>query len=779
METYRIDFAEAIAESKLDKLKNITFDTKDQIAWSRTGISIDSNDLPESLPEIIEKISSQQVRFNLVSQTFKVLNYSCAACANSAETVLKYVDGVVSSSANYANHSASVTYLPQLTSPQIFKERLQEIGFDLILEKSFDFEKAQNQKFERQKKELYLSAFFAVPLFALGMFFMDWQYMPLVSLILATPLLFYFGRHFFINAWKKLLVKDTNMDTLVALSTGVAYFFSLYTMIFPHAFGHHGHSQVYFESAGIVVFFVLLGKYLEDFAKNRASDAIKKLMELNSRSVRIIQDGKETIGTVENIVKGQILRVLAGEKIPLDGIVVSGQSHVSESMINGEPIPNLKLTGDKLFAGTLNQEGVLEFKVEKIYSETYLSQIIKKVETALSSKAPVQKKVDQVSRIFVPVVISISILSFLVWYYVFHNFDLALLSFITVLVVACPCAMGLATPTALMVGIGKGAANGILIKNAESLEKAGKISDLVLDKTGTLTKGKPDIVSENWYDPAAIYPKILVNIERNSTHPMAKAIAGHFPDEEEINIEQVENISGKGIKATFEGESYLAGNEQFMLENGVKITVKSNASIIYFAKNNTLLADFEVGDTLKTNVKADITALQRMGIKLHLLSGDKQPVVKDLAESLGIDQAQGEVLPDQKGDYVQKLKGNSDMVAMVGDGINDAVALASADVSVAIGDGSDAAKEVADITVLGTDISTVKKAINLSKFTTSTIYQNLFWAFIYNTLMIPVAAGILYFYNGFLMSPMLASAAMAMSSVSVVSNSLRLKFKKL
>lgn len=779
METYQIDFEEPLADSKLSILKSTQYNTKDQIEWHKAGLTVKSDDLSEILPEIVQNLLAQKVKLNLVSQTFKVLNYSCAACANSAETVLKYVDGVVNSSANYANHSASVTYLPQLTSPQIFKERLQEIGFDLILEKSFDFEKAQNQKFEKQKKELYLSAFFAVPLFALGMFFMDWQYMPLVSLVLATPLVFYFGRHFFINAWKKLLVKDTNMDTLVALSTGVAYLFSVYTMLFPHSFGHHGHSQVYFESAGIVVFFVLLGKYLEDSAKNRASDAIKKLMELNSRSVRIIQDGKESTGNVEDIAKGQILRVLAGEKIPLDGVVISGYSHVSESMINGEPLPNLKQKGDKLFAGTLNQEGVLEFSVEKIFTETYLSQIIKKVEEALSSKAPVQKKVDQVSRVFVPVVISISILSFLVWNFVFHNFDLALLSFITVLVVACPCAMGLATPTALMVGIGKGAANGILIKNAESLEKAGKITDLVLDKTGTLTKGKPDIITEKWYDSADIYRKILVNIERNSTHPMAKAIVGHFPEEKEINIEQIENISGKGIKATFDENSYWAGNEQFMLENGVEITEKSNASIIYFAKNNTLIAEFEVGDTLKTNVKADITALHRMGIKLHLLSGDKHLVVKDLAKTLGIDQAEGEVLPDQKGEYVQKLKENADMVAMVGDGINDAVALAEADVSIAIGEGSDAAKEVADITLLGTDISTIKKAIRLSKFTTSTIYQNLFWAFIYNTLAIPVAAGILYFYNGFLMSPMLASAAMAMSSVSVVSNSLRLKFKKL
>ena len=776
MTKYQIRFSKNIDNQTFEKLKS---EINPAFQISNSGLNIETDELSDFLPDAVTTLKSNQIPVDLSKKTFKVLGYSCAMCANSAETVLKYVDGVVGSSANYANNSVTAEYLPQLTSPQKFKESLAEIGFELLLEDNFEEE--NQKKITNQKRNLIWAGVFAIPLFFIGMFFMDWKYASYVMWVLCTPLVFVFGRHFFVNAWNRILRLETNMDTLVALSTGVAYVFSAVNLLFPHLFHQHHHAQIYFESAGIVIFFVLLGKYLEDSAKNRASDSIKKLMELDEKNVKVLVGDKIIEKLIDEVNQGEIVKVLPGQKIPLDGKVVGGTSSVNESMISGEPLPVTKQIGDTVFAGTLNVEGVLDFEVTKLHSETYLASIINKVEDALSSKAPIQKKVDKISSIFVPIVIGAAALSFVIWYFVFDNQNMALLSFITVLVVACPCAMGLSTPTALMVGIGKGAQNGILIKNAESLEKAGKITDLVLDKTGTITTGKPKVLNAFWKEETK--KAVLAGLEANSKHPMAHAVAEFLSENVPAKIENFENIPGKGVKGVFENELYLAGNKQFIVENGIEIEENhfegSENSLVYFANETELLGILEIGDELKPDIEKHLSAIKNQGIQIHLLSGDNILAVKIMAEKLGISNYKGEVLPENKAKYINGLKAENKVIAMVGDGINDTLAFTQAEVSIAMSDGADVAKEVADITILGHDLSRVKKAITLSKNTTATVNQNLFWAFIYNVLAIPVAAGALYASTGFLMQPMYASAAMAMSSISVVSNSLRLKFKNI
>jgi P-type Cu2+ transporter len=775
MARYEIVFSEKINKRQQEVIHS---ELNFPIELKPEALILDTEDLSDFLPEVVEVLLKNKVEIETKKQTFKVLGYSCASCANSAETVLKYVNGVYFSSANYANHSVTVGYLPQLTNPQEFMHNLKEIGFELILDKNF--EKASQEKTAKQRKELLVSVIFAIPLFVIGMFFMDWPTGQYLMWLLSTPLVFYFGRHFFVNAWNKAKRMESNMDTLVALSTGVAYLFSVFNLLFPHVLHQHQHAQIYFESAGIVVFFVLLGKYLEDSAKDRASDSIKKLMQLDEQEVCLISDSGPTHKAIDEVNVGENVRVLPGQKIPLDGTVINGHSSVNESMISGEPLPKSKKIGDYIFAGTLNLEGVLDFEVIKTHQETYLAGIINKVEEALSSKAPIQKKVDKISSVFVPVVIAIAILSFVVWV-VLGNNNMAFLSFVTVLVVACPCAMGLATPTALMVAIGRGAANGILIKNAESLENAGRITDLILDKTGTVTTGKPTVVGTHWFDNTKA--SVLKSLELNSTHPLAQSIVRNLENHETIQLSEVENFPGKGIRGVSGNVSYFAGSKSFMLDNGIDINKSgsffSQNSIVYFGSEKVLLGIFEIGDQLKPEVEKNLQTFEEIAIEVHLLSGDNHAAVENMALSLKIKNYKGEVLPDQKAEYINSIKDQTRVLAMVGDGVNDTLAFTQADVSIAMSDGADAAKEVADITILGDNLSRVSMAIQLSKNTSKIVNQNLFWAFIYNILAIPVAAGVLMTSIGFMMHPMLASAAMAMSSISVVSNSLRLKIMKL
>ena len=790
MAQYNISFKTAISENKVEHLASKSNFGNCKIKFSKLGFELESSDLSEVLPDIISKLKAEGVEFEIVKSKFKVLNFTCASCANSATTVLKYTDGVLFSDANYATQSAVVEYLPSLTSPKIFKEKLNEIGYDLIIEKSFDFDKKKKEQLKKQKTNLVWAGILAVPLFVLGMFFMNVSYVDYIMWALSTPLLLYFGSQFFVGAWQQLKQKNANMDTLVALSTGFAYIFSIVNILFPHVFHSHGnHSQIYFESAGLVVFFILLGKYFEDSAKYRASDAIKKLMDLTAKSVLVLKDNKEFLTPVENVSVGEIILIKPGEKIPLDGEIIHGSSSVDESFLNGEPLPKNKTLKDSVFAGTVNQDGLLQVKVSKNHDNTFLSSIIKKVEDALSSKAQIQNKVDKISSIFVPIVIGVAVLSFLIWRFAFDNSQMAFLSFITVLVVACPCAMGLATPTALMVGIGKGAQAGILIKNADALERAGELTDLVFDKTGTLTEGKPNVRDVFWTEENEGNKSVLNAIVGGSTHPLSIAISDFLSIENNAQNISIENISGKGLKAVIKNQTFFLGNDSLLLENKIDINSDVNDaynsmlskgySTVFFANDKSILVLFGLGDKLKNNVKAHLDELKDQHLNLHLLSGDNKKAVESLALELGISSYEGAMLPENKATYIEKLKENGAKVGMSGDGINDTLAFTAADVSIAMSEGADVAIELADITILGNDLGRVKRAIALSKATTRTINVNLFWAFIYNVIGIPIAAGLLYKSTGFLMNPMVASAAMAFSSISVVGNSLLLKIKKI
>jgi Cu2+-exporting ATPase len=624
------------------------------------------------------------------------------------------------------------------------------------------------------------------------MFFMNMPYANEIMWVFSTPVILWLGRDFYINAWKQAKHRSANMDTLVVLSTGVAYIFSVFNTLFPHFWHERGlHAHVYFEAAAVIIAFILLGKLLEEKAKGNTSSAIKKLMGLQPKTVTIVHDGEHQMQIpIEQVAIGNTLLVKPGEKIAVDGTVVNGNSYVDESMLSSEPVPVLKNENDKVFAGTINQKGSFQFRADKVGSETMLAQIIKMVQDAQGSKAPVQKLVDKIAGIFVPIVILIAIAAFIVWN-VFggdNAFTQGLLALITVLVIACPCALGLATPTAIMVGVGKGAEKGILIKDAESLELAKKVNAVILDKTGTITEGRPVVTNDFWADENAELKQILYSIEKHSEHPLAEAVVTHLKQQQLFKISSFESITGKGAKAQANGESYFIGNKRLIEENKIaiekSISEKANQwgneakTVIWFANSQKVVAVLAIADQVKSTSQKAIQELQAAGIEVYMLTGDNQTTAKAVSEKVGIKHFKAEVLPEQKADYVKELQAKGKVVAMVGDGINDSTALAQADVSIAMGKGSDIAMDVAKMTIILSDLTKIPEAIRLSKSTVSTIKQNLFWAFIYNLIGIPIAAGILYPINGFLLNPMLAGAAMALSSVSVVSNSLRLKYKK-
>ena len=609
---------------------------------------------------------------------------------------------------------------------------------------------------------------------------------------LSTPVLFWLGRDFYINAWKQAKHRSANMDTLVALSTGVAYIFSVFNTLFPEFWHERGlHAHVYFEAASVIIGFILLGKLLEETAKRNTSSAIKKLMGLQPKTVTIVQDGGYQMEIpIEQVEIGNTIVVKPGEQIAVDGIVINGNSFVDESMLSGEPVPVLKNENDKVFAGTINQKGSFQFKADKVGSETMLAHIIKMVQDAQGSKAPVQKLVDKIAGIFVPIVIVIAVASFIVWN-IFggdNGFTQGLLALITVLVIACPCALGLATPTAIMVGVGKGAEKGILIKDAESLELAKKVNAVILDKTGTITEGKPVVTNDFWTEETPILKQILFSIEKQSEHPLADAVVSHLKNQNTVSITQFESITGKGAKAEIDGITYFIGNKRLIQENEILIenavAQKANQwgneakTVIWFANTKKTIAILAIADQIKATSKKAIEELQLSGIEVYMLTGDNEMTAKAVSEKVGIKHYKAEVLPEHKAAFVKQLQQQGKVVAMVGDGINDSTALAQADVSIAMGKGSDIAMDVAKMTIISSDLTKIPEAIHLSKSTVRTIKQNLFWAFIYNLIGIPIAAGILYPINGFLLNPMIAGAAMALSSVSVVSNSLWLKYKK-
>ena len=735
-----------------------------------------------------------------IKESFPVTGMTCASCAASVESVLKHTEGVFDASVNFANSSVLVEYDKAL-SPNQLQNALREVGYDIIIDTENPSEvqqELQQKHYQDIKSRTIWSAILTLPIFVLGMFFMQWEPGKWISLVLTFPILFWFGRSFFINAFKQAKHGKSNMDTLVALSTGIAFLFSVFNTFFPEFWLNRGiEPHVYYEAATVIITFISLGKLLEEKAKSNTSSAIKKLMGLQPKTLKIIENGEEKEIPISSVQVGQTILVRPGEKIPVDGEVSKGSSYVDESMITGEPVPVEKSTDEKVFAGTVNQKGSFQFTAEKVGGETLLSQIIKMVQEAQGSKAPVQKLVDKIAGIFVPVVLVISIITFIVWMSVGGDnaFSQALLTSVAVLVIACPCALGLATPTAIMVGIGKGAENNILIKDAESLELGYKVNAIILDKTGTITEGKPlvtDIIWKNNLENQNEYKQILLAIEAQSEHPLAEAVVNHLKDEkvEQAEIASFESITGKGVKAQSEnGSKYYVGNHKLMVEKNIEIesslmqtaeSLEEQAkTVIFFGNEKQLLAILAIADKIKETSEKAIVTLQERGIEVCMLTGDNNKTASAVAKQVGITNYQGEVMPSDKAAFVEKLQADGKIVAMVGDGINDSQALAQANVSIAMGKGSDIAMDVAKMTLITSDLRSIPKALELSKRTVLGIRQNLFWAFIYNLIGIPIAAGVLYPVNGFLLDPMIAGMAMAFSSVSVVLNSLRLKGVKL
>lgn len=737
---------------------------------------------------------------HLTKKTFPVTGMTCAACANSVETILSYTEGVKSAAVNFASNTVLVEYDEDQIQAEGLNKALTEIGYGLIVsEENLEEagEKAQQEHYQEVKKQTIGAAILTLPIFILGMFFMHWEPGKWISLVLSIPVLFIFGRHFFVNAYKQAKHGKANMDTLVALSTGIAFLFSFLNTLFPEFWLERGITpHVYYEAATVIITFISFGKLLEEKAKTGTTTALKKLMGLQAKSLKAIIDGKEQEIPITEVAVGYEIVVRPGEKIPVDGIVLSGNSYVDESMISGEPVPVEKKENDRVFAGTVNQKGSFHFKAEKVGSETLLSQIIKRVQEAQGSKAPVQKLADKIASIFVPTVIGIAIITFATWMIIGGDeaFTHALLTSVAVLVIACPCALGLATPTAIMVGVGKGAENNILIKDAESLELAHHVNAIVLDKTGTITAGKPSVSNAKWVSSQAEadFATILLAIESKSEHPLAEAVSKNLKEKNiEIGkINDFQSITGKGASAkNEEGVTFYVGNESLLDSHQISISEEFNKlseswkseakTVIFFASDKELLAILAITDEIKPSSKSAISQLIQQDIEVYMLTGDNHQTAAAVAKAVGLTDFKAEVMPSDKSDFIKELQSQGKKVAMVGDGINDSEALAQADVSIAMGHGSDIAMDVAKMTIISSDLEAIPKALKLSKMTVNGIRQNLFWAFIYNLIGIPIAAGLLYPINGFLLDPMIAGGAMAFSSVSVVLNSLRLKGKKL
>ena len=730
-----------------------------------------------------------------IKQTFPVLDMSCAACATRVDKTLNQQEGVSRASVNYASAMATVEYDPLICSPESLKAAIQEAGYDLVIEKGEEadreVEDAHTAKYKKLKIRTTWAILLSLPVAIIGMFFMDMPYANYVMWILSTPVVFGLGKDFFLNAWKQLKHKSANMDTLVANSTGIAYLFSLFNLFYPDFWLSRGvEPHVYFEASSVIVAFILLGRLLEERAKGNTSTAIRKLIGLQPQTVTIVrEDGQLQEIPIGEIRMDDVVLVKPGEKIAVDGTVTDGSSFVDESMLSGESLPVEKRVGTHVFAGTINQKGSFRFRAEKVGKDTLLAHIIRMVQDAQGSKAPVQKLVDKIAAVFVPAIMSIALLAFLVWIFLdpTDGFTRGLLSAVTVLIIACPCALGLATPTAIMVGIGKGAELGILIKDAESLEIARKVDTIVLDKTGTITEGKPKVTDLIGPVDSSL-TNIFCSLEKLSEHPLAEAVVNHFPNGS-VLIEQFESITGRGVQGRVGGKLYMAGNRSLLEEKRVRIDeglseeanrLTSDAkTVIWFADEKQALCLVAIADRIKETSEVAIRELQQMGIEVYMLTGDNESTARAIAGKMGIRHFRAGVLPQDKAAFVRELQRTGKHVAMVGDGINDSAALAQADLSIAMGQGSDIAMDVAKMTIISSDLTKIASAIRLSALTVRTIRQNLFWAFIYNTIGVPIAAGALYPINGFLLNPMIAGAAMAMSSVSVVTNSLRLKGKKI
>ena len=731
-------------------------------------------------------------------ETFPVLGMSCAACATRVDKTLNRQTGVCRAAVNYAAATATVEYDPAQTSPEALRHAVQDAGYDLLVARdghaADEAEEAHALHYASLRRRTIWAILLAIPFAVIGIDFMDETWAWWATWVLSRPVVFGLGRPFYANAWKQLRHRAANMDTLVASSTGVAYVFSLSNLFFPQFWLSRGITpHVYFEAASVIIAFILLGRLLEERAKGNTSQAIKKLMGLQPKTVtRLTASGREEEVHIGQIRPGDLIVVHPGERVAVDGTVTEGASYVDESMLSGEPVPVAKRQDAKVYAGTINQKGSFRFRAGRVGTDTLLARIIHLVQEAQGSKAPVQKLVDRVAAVFVPTIMGIAVLAFVLWLLLDADsgFTHGLLALVTVLIIACPCALGLATPTAIMVGIGKGAERGILIKDAESLETARKVDAVVLDKTGTVTEGHPQVQHLLWADPEAQRhaTSILLGLELRSEHPLAEALAAHLADKATpAGIEAFESVTGQGVRGTCGPATYCAGNRRLIEGRHLPPALSKAASdweaeaqtVVWFADEARVLAVAGIADRVKPTSVQAIRTLQDSGIEVHLLTGDNEATARAVAAQAGIGHYRAGVLPQEKAAYIKQLQAEGKTVGMVGDGINDSAALAQADLSIAMGNGSDIAMEVAKMTIISSDLNKVPEALRLSRLTVRTIRQNLFWAFIYNIIGVPIAAGVLYPLNGFLLNPMIGGAAMAFSSVSVVTNSLRLRRKRL
>lgn len=740
--------------------------------------------------------------------TLKLRGMSCASCANNVEQAIQSVPGVATCQVNFAAEQATVAYDPTQTGLADIQQAVDAAGYsaqplqDDILAPEDDVERRERQAENRRlTRKVWVAGLISAVLVIGSLPMMTGLSIPLIPMwlhaawlqwLLTTPVLFWCGASFFVNAWKALKRHTATMDTLVAIGTGAAYFYSIFPTLWPQWFLAQGlNPDVYFEAAAVIIALLLLGRLLENRARGQTSEAMRKLMGLQAKTARVIRNGKEVDLPIAAVVLGDVILVRPGEKIPVDGEIVEGSSTIDEAMVTGESVPVKKQPGDEVIGATINKTGSFKFRATRVGKDTFLAQIVKLVQQAQGSKAPIQRLADQVTGWFVPAVIAIAILTFVFWYNFMGNVTLALITTVGVLIIACPCALGLATPTSIMVGTGKGAENGILIKGAESLELAHQLQTIVLDKTGTITQGKPTVTDFVTVKGTANGNEInllswAASIERNSEHPLAEAVVHYAQSQgaELFDAQGFEAIAGSGVEGYVNNQHIQIGTHRWMNELGIDTTAlhayweqweTAGRTVIWMATNGKIEAIMGIADAVKPSSVSAIRTLRRMGLEVVMLTGDNRRTAEVVAREVGIQRVFAEVRPDQKSETVTLLQSENKRVAMVGDGINDAPALAQADVGIAIGTGTDVAIAASDITLISGDLQGIVTAIQLSRATIRNIRQNLFFAFVYNTAGIPIAAGILYPVFGWLLSPIIAGAAMAFSSVSVVTNALRLR----
>jgi len=761
------------------KKKEGVIDTSVNLLQQKANVEFDDQKL--KVKDLVNTIEKTGYQVPLERRTLLVEGMTCSACSARVEKVLSRLDGVTYANVNLSTNKAVVEFPSGAIEDQVLIKAIEKAGYkaEVEVERDVDREKEMREKeIKSLKRSFIVSAIFSLPLFSAMFFHMAGRHNILTNgyfqLVLATFVQFVIGSRFYTGAYKSLRGGGANMDVLVALGTTAAYFYSIYNLII-------GVDEFYFEASAVIITLILLGKTFEAVAKGRTSEAIKKLIGLQPKTARVIRDGEEVDLPIENVVIGDIIVVRPGEKIPVDGVIVEGNSSIDESMITGESIPVDKSVGDEVIGATINKFGSFKFRATKVGKDTVLAQIVKLVEEAQGSKAPVQRLADKISGIFVPVVVAIALVTLLGYYLIKGDFNTGLINAVAVLVIACPCALGLATPTAIMVGTGKGAENGILFKSGEHLEKAHEMDTIVFDKTGTITKGEPevtDIVPIGNMDSDKLL-KIAASVEKTSEHPLGQAIVRRA-EEKLLMIEQAKEftaIPGKGIKAVLEDKTVYVGNRRLMEEENIDVkSLEENLSQLEEEGKTAMLVAVDgkvagiiaVADKIKENSKEAIKKLMDMGLEVYMITGDNERTARAIGKQVGIRNVLAEVLPENKAEVVEKIKAEGKKVGMVGDGINDAPALVAADVGFAIGTGTDVAIEAADVTLMRGDLMAIVTAIRLSHRTMRTIKQNLFWAFFYNTVGIPFSA------LGFL-NPMIAGAAMAFSSVSVVTNSLRLR----